>query len=143
MTRFARFAFGLTVGMILAVSLLTGCTGTTKTGTKYTVTANRKLEAQLHGDLTTIHNKSVEVLRDQYAFTITREAKDAMEGVVEATTARNDKVSVHTYKAADDMTTVKVWFGGGPFGDTSRAEDLLGAIEEGLPQAAAGGETSK
>jgi hypothetical protein len=131
MTRFAKSALGLFAGMTLALALMAGCEGTTKSGTKYTVLPSRELQASYSADLATVHDKSVALLKDKYQFNVTREARDAMEGVVEATTARNDKVTVQTY-AEGNMTTVQVWFGDGPFGSQSKAQDVLESIEQSL-----------
>jgi hypothetical protein len=132
MTRLVRTAFNLFLMMFCVTALLIGCQGgATKAGTQYKMLASRELEARFEGDLATVHDTAVGVLRDDYAFTITKDAKDALEGVIEATTARNDRVTVQTYKESSGITAVQVW--AGPFGDRSRAEDILNTIEAKIP----------
>lgn len=144
MTRFARIGFGLALGLICAVAFIAGCQGTTSAGTKYTMRPDRKLQAQLPAELGSVHDKAVAVLRNEYQFNVTREAKDRDTGVVEARTARNEKVTVHTYREGPNLTTVRVWHGGGPFGDTGKASQILNAIEGSVsPNAAASGESTK
>ena len=129
MTRFARFALALLVVLAVSLMVMSGCQGTTKAGTNYKRWPTGAIEARLEGDLTTVHNKALTVLRDQFGFTITRDSRDALNGVVEATTARKDHVSVETSKEAGNITLVKV--SAGTF-DSSRAENILNSIEDAL-----------
>ena len=131
MPRFVRTTFNLLLLMSCFFALLMGCQGgATKAGTQYKMLTSRELEARFEGDLATVHDTAVGVLRDDYAFTITKDAKDALEGVIEATTARNDRITVQLYKESAGITAIQVW--AGPFGDRERAEDILNTIESKL-----------
>lgn len=130
MNRPVRIAFSLLAMLMIGASLMVGCQGSTKAGTKYSMLPTRELEARVEGDLATVHDTAVAVLRDDYEFTIDREAKDRLAGEIRATTAMRDKVTVQTYKIGNNITTIQVW--AGPLGNKSRAEDILNTIEERL-----------
>ena len=119
--------------LLLSAIALAGCKGATKTGTPYTVLPSRAIQAYLTGNLVTVHQTAVKVLRDDYLFTITRESHDALEGIIEAKTARNDTVRVETFKHSDTSTKTRVFVG--MIGDEKLAADILSKIEESLPSA--------
>lgn len=127
----------LTVCCVLLLTacaaVLEGCKGATKTGTPYTMLASRAIQAYLPGDLQTVHAKAVAVVRDDFLFTITRDSHDALEGVIEALTARKDSVRIETFKHSDDSTKVRVFVG--PLGDEHVENEILSKIESTLPAA--------
>jgi hypothetical protein len=118
------------IALLIAAAALTSCKGTTKSGTAYTQLPNRELEVLLNEDLATVHKTAVDVLKDDFGYTIKKEAKDALEGVIEAATAQNDKVTVQTFKDGDNVTKVQVWVG--PLGDRPKSELILSKLEEQL-----------
>lgn len=130
MTRHVRSALSLLAVITIATTLMIGCQGSTKAGTKYNMLPTRELEARVEGDLAHVHDTAVAVLRDEYQFTIDREAKDKIAGEIKATTAMRDKITVQTYRVGNNITTIQVW--AGPMGNKGRAEDILNTIEERL-----------
>ena len=120
--------------MLLAtIAVISGCKGATKSGTPYTVLANGSIQAYLNGDLATVHQTAVKVLRDDFLYTVTRDSHDALEGIIEAKTARNVTVRVETFKHSDESTKTRVF--AGMVGETALANDILSNIEESLPAA--------
>jgi hypothetical protein len=130
MNRHVRIAFSLLAVIVLGTTLMVGCQGSTKAGTKYNMLPTRELEARVEGDLASVHDTAVAVLRDEYQFTIDREAKDRIAGEIRATTALRDKVTIQTYRVGNNITTIQVW--AGPMGNKARAEDILNTIEQRL-----------
>ena len=119
---------------VAAAAILTGCKGATKSGTPYTVLANGSIQAYLNGNLATVHETAVKVLREDFLYTVTRDSHDALEGIIEAKTARNATVRVETFKNSDDSTKTRVF--AGMVGETTLANDILSKIEASLPAAA-------
>lgn len=119
------------IALALAAIALAGCTGSTKSGTKYTQLPNRKLEAVFTGSLSTVHDRAAAVLKDDFHYTITKDKKDALEGVIQAKTAKDETVTVETYKEGDKTTKVVV--DAGFMKSADQAEKILSAIEDSLP----------
>jgi hypothetical protein len=120
-----------------SVAILPACEGTTRSGTKYTQTfPTRSLQVRLPYELLAVHEAAVDVLKNDFGFAVNREAHDALEGVIKASTARNDKVTVDTFKEGDRVTNVKVWVG--PYGDKIKAEAILNKIEAKLSEGGVG-----
>ena len=113
-----------------ALGTLPGCTGTTSTGTMYKMTATRELTTTLRGDLAHVHQTALEVLRDDFGYTVKSERRDALEGIVEASTAKEDGVRVETYRETDELTKIEVWVG--PLGNEKFAKQILSKIETSL-----------
>lgn len=126
----ARIVHSLAVALTLVAAALAGCKGSTKSGTTYKQLPTRELQAYLNGDVETVHQKAVAVLRDDYGYQITKEAKDATQGKVEAKTARDDTVRVETFKDGEKVTKIQVWVG--PIGDETKASQILSKIESSL-----------
>jgi hypothetical protein len=133
MIRIQTFLISGVVLMFALSAGLTGCKGTTKAGTAYTVLPDRAIQAYLSGNLATVHQAAVKVLRDDFLYTITRDSHDALEGIVEAKTARNATVRVETFKHGEDVTKTRVSLG--MVGDHDLANDILSKIEASLPSA--------
>ena len=119
--------------MLTAAVGFSGCKGATKSGTPYSVLANGSIQAYLNGDLATVHQAAVKVLRDDFLYTVTRDSHDALEGIIEAKTARDATVRVETFKHSDDSTKTRVF--AGMVGETALANDILSKIEASLPSA--------
>jgi hypothetical protein len=117
--------------LISCIAALDGCKGATKSGTPYTMLASRAIQAYLPGDLITVHTRAVAVVRDDFLFTITRDSHDALEGVIEALTARKDSVRIETFKHSDESTKIRVFVG--PLGDEHVENEILSKIESTLP----------
>lgn len=113
---------------VLAPASLTGCSGTTDRGVRYTLTPSRELEAFIAGDVATVHEAARRVLGEQYRYRVTKHIADAREGTVEALTARGDEVRVETTYSSPRVTRVNVFVG--PLGDEPIMRELLGAIED-------------
>ncbi|TVQ61201.1 MAG: DUF3568 family protein [Phycisphaerales bacterium] len=118
-------------GAILAAPLA-GCQGSTKRGSVYNIKPDRRIEAYMPGALERVHKTALEVVRDDFAYSIRREAVDAREGVIEARTARDESVRVDTYIAGGSVTRIEVKVG--MLGDVQAARDILSAIEARLKQ---------
>ena len=119
----------LIVGLVAPCLLVAaaGCTGATSAGTPYTLKIDRELRSHVMADLYTTHSAALEILADEFLFTITHEARDAREGVIVARTAKNRGVRVETYKVSDDSTVVDVFVG--PLGDLAAEVDIFHRIE--------------
>jgi len=127
-----RTLAGLSLAALTLVSAgaLTACSGTAKSGTRYTITADRNLRANVNADLNTAHQAAIRALRDDLGFTIESESVDALEGVVKGKTARNDRVEVETFKEGERLTRVDIFVG--PMGDEPKMAEVLAAIEKRL-----------
>lgn len=119
----------LAAGVVFVV-VAAGCTGTTNTGRSYTFTMDRNVEAMILGGHESVHAASERVLKEDLGYTIVRSDSDALEGIVEARTARGDSVVVETFKEGETSTRLQVFVG--PLGDKSRAVTILERIEQGL-----------
>ena len=101
---------GLMVGM--------GCTGSTSSGTEYTIT--------LPHNLASTHSATARALQG-LGYTIEQNASDSIEGIVEAKTAMDRTVKVKTRRVGESSTEVLV--GVSPLGDEEIARQVLNAIE--------------
>jgi len=128
--KFVKFAAVIAALSLVGIAL-PACTGNTKAGTKYTQLPNRALQAVFSGDLETVHNRAAAVLKDDFHYTITKDKKDALEGIIEAKTAKDELVKVETYKQGDKTTKVVVY--AGFLKSADQAEKILSAIEDSLP----------
>lgn len=131
----SRSAKAMSLVMVAAcvVSVVVGCQGSTKQGTTYTILPSREIQTTLSADLPTVHARALKVLRDDLAYTIESEAKDGLEGIIKARTARNDMVRVETFKEADNQTKVQVY--SGFITGEDKARQVLEMIVAGIPSA--------
>jgi hypothetical protein len=114
-------------GFVL-LGLVLGCgTGTTASGTHYSVNISRQLEVYEPEPLDDVHKAAVAAVQSR-GYTIKKAALDAREGVVEGLTATDKAVKVLTFAQGDDVTRVRVYVGG----DEAAAKELLDKIEEEL-----------
>jgi hypothetical protein len=118
---------------ILVACMSSGCQGSTKTGTKYTQLPDRSLQANLSGSMETVHSRAVAVLKDDFHYVIVKDKHDAQEGIIEARTARDNTVTVETFRQGDNVTKVRV--NAGFLKSTDHAEESLDKIESSLPSA--------
>ncbi|MCI0366693.1 MAG: DUF3568 domain-containing protein [Phycisphaerales bacterium] len=130
MTRIWRIVMSFGVVLFCAVGLLAGCSGQTKSGTSYSKLPNGELQMYMQSDLRTIHDKAVVVLRDQFGYKIEKHDCDALAGQIVARTARNERISVETYKHADNSTKVQVSAG---FGNEYVSREILSELEASFP----------
>jgi hypothetical protein len=123
---------------LLAVSLATlwGCEGTTRQGTLYSIQPNRELHTFLPGDLATVHEAALEVVKTEFGYTVEESAIDAMEGIVKARTATGHQIRVQTAKHGERITRIEVY--AGPSGSESVAREILSAIESRLTESGPG-----
>lgn len=120
---------------VLAMSLVTagafaavGCSGSTKSGTSYTLTPLRTLEAYLPGNVEKVHNESLAALRDDLKYDVTDQRLDALAGEVKARNARGTTIRVLTARDSDAVTKVTVYAGG----DENLGRIILETIEKRL-----------
>jgi len=123
-------AVSLAALTIVTGGALTACSGTAKTGTKYTITPDRNLRANVAADLATTHQAALRAVRDDLGFTVESETIDALEGHIKGKTARGDRVEVETFKEGERLTRVDVFVG--PMGDEPKMSELFSAIEKRL-----------
>ena len=120
---------------VLAMSLvvagafaIVGCSGSTKSGTSYTLTPLRTLEAYLPGNVEKVHNESLIALRDDLKYEVTDQRLDALAGEVKARNARGTTIRVLTARDSDAVTKVTVHSGG----DENLGRIILETIEKRL-----------
>lgn len=114
------------VGGIMSVM---GCSGSTQSGTEYTITPLREFKATLPHDLASTHRAAVQAI-EGLGYTVHQNASDAIEGIVEAKTAMDRTVTVKSRRVGESSTEVLV--GVSPLGDEEIARRVLGAIEDEL-----------
>ncbi len=66
------------------LALFPACSGETRAGTGYTVTISRDVETFLGFPLETVYATSLDVIRNEFRYEVTREAADGREGVIRA-----------------------------------------------------------
>ncbi len=110
-----------------ALALLPACEGTTRTGESYTLQADRSIEAYLASDLKKAHEQAVLVVREDFGYTVEKEAVDAREGVIRGKTARGNQVRVDTFRDGDRVTRVEIFVG--PVGDEPAMREILSALQ--------------
>lgn len=121
--------FALSALALAAASVaLTGCTGSTKTGTSYTLTPLRTLEAYLPGNVEKVHNESLAALRDDLKYDIQEQKLDALAGEVKARNARGTTIRILTARDSDAVTKVTVHSGG----DENLGRIILETVENRL-----------
>lgn len=119
----------LLAGCVSAAAMLIGCSGSTKSGTEYTITPLREFKATLPHDLESTHRAAVQAI-EGLGYTIHQNAADAIEASIEAKTATDRTVTVKSRRVGDDSTEVLV--GVSPLGNEEIARQVLGAIEDEL-----------
>lgn len=107
-----------------------GCAGKTSAGRSYTFTMDRKVQVYMASSLENTHTTAERVLREDLGYRIESSRVDALEGLIEAKTARDDTVRVETFKDGESTTRVRVFTG--PMGDRSRSVTIVERIERGL-----------
>lgn len=125
--RSTRTAVALAAALAIPALLLTACTGATRSGSVYTMKADREIETYLPGSVGEVHDAALYVVRERLRYRVLREAVDAREGVIEARTARDAAVRVETYRESAAVTRIEVFVG--PFGDEPAMKEILSEIE--------------
>ncbi len=105
-----------------------GCSDRTPTGTDYTMTVDRRLEAYIRAPLAQTHAAAIEAVRQDMKYRLVYQTLDAREGVLEARTAAGEDVKVQTFKSTEGTTRALV--GVGPLGDEPAMRALLTAIDK-------------
>jgi len=106
---------------------LTGCSGTGKSGTDYTMTVDRNLQFRVPTGVRNAHQAAVSAFGD-LGFTVDTQSVDAMKGIVKGKNAVGDAVVAETFKEGDNLTRVDVFVG--PLGDEPLMKELMNAIEK-------------
>ncbi|MBX3351496.1 MAG: DUF3568 family protein [Phycisphaeraceae bacterium] len=125
-----RRVSALVLGSLLVVVGvgLGACSGSTKSGTSYTLTPLRTLEAYLPGSIATVHDASVAALRDDLKYDIQEQKRDALAGEVRARNARGTSIRILTARDSDAVTKVTVHSGG----DENLGRIILETVEKRL-----------
>ncbi len=110
-----------------AVLSLPACSGTTAQGTPYTIKIDRALETHFPGDLQKVQRVALDVIKDDFQYSVEKSSTDSLQGIIEARTAMGAAVRVELYKYGDAVTRVEVFVG--PRGDTDIAHQILDKIE--------------
>ena len=133
-TRRRRLMGLSTLLVIVSLTALAGCSGTTRQGTLYSILPSRELETFFAADLEKVHNVALAAVVEDFGYTLEHAALDAQEGIITAHTAKEHPVRVETYKHGAHVTRIELYVGGG--GPSAIA--LLDKIESRLEAAGAG-----
>jgi hypothetical protein len=117
-----------TLALVAASGVLVGCSGSTNSGTSYTVTPLRTIEAFLPGSIEKVTNEAAAALRDDLKYDVLEQRLDALAGEVKAKNARGTTIRVLTAKDSNTVTKVTVHSGG----DENLGRIILEAIEKRL-----------
>lgn len=128
---------GLVNGMIAASlcgALLCGCSSDSRGPSNSKATWNKvtgDLVTHVEAPLDRTHDAAKDAM-DDLGFRIDEPAtkRDALQGMVVATDAANNKITVALNKQSDNVTRVEIDLG--PFGDESKAHTILREIEDEL-----------
>lgn len=115
---------------LIGLVIVSGCSGKTSTGRSYTFTVDRNVQVYMAASLEKTHATAERVLREDLGYRIESSRVDALEGLIEAKTARDNTVRVETFKDGENTTRVRVF--SGPMGDRSRSVTITERIERGL-----------
>ena len=122
------------LAVLTTVAGVTGCRGTTEAGTAYTFKINRELRGYLPTDLFNAHRTARQVLEHDFLFEIELDVNDAREGVVQARTATNHFVKVHTLREGEQSTRIDIFVS--PLGDEKAEAEIFDLIERRIRGAA-------
>lgn len=116
---------------LLAVTdlIISACSGSTRTGTQYTLLPNRHIQANIGAEHHTVHETALDVANDM-GFTINESAVDDFEGVIRARTAGDDSVSITSTRIGPNATEIDIFVG--PLGKEDRAREILTRIEDAM-----------
>ena len=134
-TRRRRLMGLSTLLVIVSLTALAGCSGTTRQGTLYSILPSRELETFFAADLEKVHNVALAAVQD-FGYTLEHAALDAQEGIITAHTAKEHPVRVETYKHGAHVTRIELYVG--PQGGGPSAVALLDKIESRLEAAGSG-----
>ncbi len=125
-----------TLLVIVSLTALAGCSGTTRQGTLYSILPSRELETFFAADLEKVHNVALAAVVEDFGYTLEHAALDAQEGIITAHTAKEHSVRVETYKHGAHVTRIELYVG--PQGGGPSAVALLDKIESRLEAAGSG-----
>ncbi len=135
-TRRRRLMGLSTLLVIVSLTALAGCSGTTRQGTLYSILPSRELETFFAADLEKVHNVALAAVVEDFGYTLEHAALDAQEGIITAHTAKEHPVRVETYKHGAHVTRIELYVG--PQGRGPSAVALLDKIESRLEAAGSG-----
>ena len=135
-TRRRRLMGLSTLLVIVSLTALAGCSGTTRQGTLYSILPSRELETFFAADLEKVHNVALAAVVEDFGYTLEHAALDAQEGIITAHTAKEHPVRVETYKHGAHVTRIELYVG--PQGGGPSAVALLDKIESRLEAAGSG-----
>jgi|GEM_PF-3775719 len=109
---------------------LGGCAGSTTSGTAYSLTITRHVEAYIAYDHETVYNTALETLEKTFKYKIEKSELDGRTGSIKARTARGNMASFSVTRDSKAMSEVSVFVG--PVGDVDAAQDILSRVEKAL-----------
>ncbi len=119
----------LSVSTLAPLSLI-GCSGSTTSGTAYSLTITRHVEAFIAEDHETIYDTALDTLSETFMYEIEKNELDGRNGVIKARTAKGNLVTFTATRDSDAMSKVSIFVG--PVGDEEAARDILGRVEKAL-----------
>jgi hypothetical protein len=109
---------------------LTGCSGSTTSGTAYSLSITRHVEAYLAYNHEKIHKTALDTLEHTFLYKIERSELDGRTGYIKARTAKDNVVTFSVTRDSDAMSEVSVFVG--PVGDQDAAQDILSRVERAM-----------
>ena len=115
---------------IIAVVALAGCSGSTTSGTAYSLSITRHVEAYLAYNHEKIYKTALDTLEHTFLYQIEKSELDGRTGFIKARTAKDNMVTFSVTRDSDEMSEVSVFVG--PVGDEEAAQDILSRIEKAM-----------
>lgn len=109
---------------------LTGCSGSTTSGTAYSLSITRHVEAYLPYNHEKIYKTALDTLDHTFLYKIERSELDGRTGFIKARTAKDNVVTFSVTRETDAMSEVSVFVG--PVGDQDAAQDILSRVERAM-----------
>ncbi|MCB9846780.1 MAG: DUF3568 family protein [Phycisphaeraceae bacterium] len=128
MNRASRTFLAALSGAVIAAAA--GCSGSTTSGTVYSLSITRHVEAYLAYNHEVIYNTALETLENTFRYRIEKSELDGRTGYIKARTAKDNTVTFSVTRDSDVMSEVSVFVG--PVGDEEAAQDILSRIEKAL-----------
>ena len=90
---------------------LAGCTSTTHSGTAYTVTFTRHVDAFLGHDHEKVYNTALETLSETFMYDIEEDRLDGRTGYIKGKTAKGNLVTFSVTRESKAMSEVSIFVG--------------------------------
>lgn len=113
-----------------SAACLAGCSGSTTSGTTYSLSITRHVEAYLAYDHEKIYHTALDTLENTFRYKIEKSELDGRTGYIKARTAKDNMVTFAVTRDSDAMAEVSVFVG--PVGDEDAAQDILSRVEKAL-----------